>query len=179
MLNTKKPPTDNLWFRRALASSFDRETVDKHIYKNTGVRAKGLIPQSMPLFQEPDSLLNFDLDRARIYLEKSKINTNNTTIDFSFVSTYEEYRLTAFMLLDNLRSLGIRLELKPGLWNTNWDKAKNIKTAPNIISMAWWPTFASQSDWFFSLYNTQDSINFNLSHYSNNIVDSLTEKHGA
>ena len=176
MLNTKKPPTDNLWFRRALASSFDRETVDKHIYKNTGVRAKGLIPQSMPLFQEPDSLLNFDLDRARIYLEKSKINTNNTTIDFSFVSTYEEYRLTAFMLLDNLRSLGLSLELKPGLWSTNWDKAKNIETAPNIISMAWWPTVASPSDWFFSLYNTQTPINFNLSHYGNSIVDSLTQR---
>ena len=80
------------------------------------------------------------------------------------------------MLLDNLRSLGIRLDLKPGLWSTNWDKAKNTKTAPNIISMAWWPTVASQSDWFFSLYNTQDPINFNLSQYSNGIVDSLTER---
>ena len=176
LLNTKKPPTDNLWFRRAVASSFDRQTIVKHVYKNTGIEAKGLVPQNLPLFQEPDSLLKFDLEMAKRYLERSDVNIKNINVDFSFVSTYEEYRLTAFMLLDNLRSLGIRLDLKPGLWSTNWDKAKNTKTAPNIISMAWWPTVTSQSDWFFSLYNTQDPINFNLSQYSNGIVDSLTER---
>ena len=56
--------------------------------------------------------------------------------------------LTAFMLLDNLKKIGVRLDLKPGLWSTNWDKAKNLDTAPNIISMAWWPTISSPSDWF-------------------------------
>ena len=50
---------------------------------------------------------------ARHYLEKSKINLTNTKTDFSFVSTYEEYRLTAFMLLDNLRKIGVALDLKP------------------------------------------------------------------
>ena len=61
------------------------------------------------------------------------------------------------MLLDNLRKIGIDLDLKPGLWSTNWDKAKKIETAPNIISMAWWPTISSPSDWFFSLYSTQEN----------------------
>jgi peptide/nickel transport system substrate-binding protein len=113
---------------------------------------------------------------ARHYLEKSKINLTNTKTDFSFVSTYEEYRLTAFMLLDNLRKIGVALDLKPGLWSTNWDKAKKLETAPNIISMAWWPTVSSPSDWFFSLYHTQENPLFNLSHYSNTVVDSLTQK---
>tara|TARA_Y100000590_G_C15260566_1_gene841072 strand:- start:257 stop:694 length:438 start_codon:yes stop_codon:yes gene_type:complete len=80
------------------------------------------------------------------------------------------------MLLDNLRTLGVSLNLKPGLWSTNWDKAKNLETSPNIISMAWWPTVASQSDWFFALYNSQVKTLFNLSYYSNSLVDSLTEK---
>ena len=176
LLNTKKPPTDNIWFRRAIASSFDRETIVKHVYKNTATKAKGLTPQNIPLFQEPDSLLKFDLDLARRYLEKSEINTDSINLNFSFVSTYEEYRLTAFMLLDNLRTLGVSLNLKPGLWSTNWDKAKNLETSPNIISMAWWPTVASQSDWFFALYNSQVKTLFNLSYYSNSLVDSLTEK---
>ena len=176
LLNTKKHPTDNIWFRRAIASSLDRKTLVKHIYKDTADEAKGLIPQNIPLFQEPDSLLKFDLDMARHYLEKSKINLTNTKTDFSFVSTYEEYRLTAFMLLDNLRKLGVALDLKPGLWSTNWDKAKKLETAPNIISMAWWPTVSSPSDWFFALYHTQENPLFNLSHYSNTVVDSLTQK---
>ena len=52
----------------------------------------------------------------------SKINLNNIKPDLSYVSTYEEYRLTTFMLLDNLKKVGIELDIKPGLWSTNWDK---------------------------------------------------------
>ena len=96
--------------------------------------------------------------------------------DLSYVSTYEQYRLTAFLLLDNLKKIGIDLDLRPGLWSTNWDKAKNLDTAPNIISMSWWPTVSSPSDWLFALYNSQENPLFNLSYYSNSVVDSLTRK---
>ena len=58
------------------------------------------------------------------------------------------------MLLDNLRKLDVQLELKPGLWSTNWDKAKVLEISSNIISMAWWPTVSSPSDLFLALYNT-------------------------
>ncbi len=176
LLNTKKHPTDNLWVRRAIASSLNRETLANYIYKNTAEESKGLIPQRTPLFIEPDSLIGFDLSLAKGYLEKAEIDVKSRKIDLSYVSTYEEYRLTAFMLLDNLKKIGVKLDLKPGLWSTNWDKAKIIETAPNIISMAWWPTVSSPSDWFFALYNTQKKPLFNLSYYSNSIVDSLTQK---
>jgi len=176
LLNTKKPPTDNLWVRRAIASSLDRNTLSTYIYKNTGVASKGLIPQNIPLFLEPDSLIDFDLDAARRYLKKSGLEPSSINLDLSYVSTYEAYRLTAFMLLDNLKKTGVSLDLKPGLWSTNWDKAKNLDTAPNIISMAWWPTISSPSDWFLSLYGTQETPLFNLSYYSNSVLDSLTKK---
>ena len=176
LLNTKKPPTDNLWLRRAIASSLDRKTLSNQVYKNTAVESKGLIPQNIPLFLEPDSLVGFDLEVAKNFLKKSGLEPKHTNLDISYVSTYEAYRLTAFMLLDNLRKIGIDLDLKPGLWSTNWDKAKKIETAPNIISMAWWPTISSPSDWFFSLYSTQEKPIFNLSYYSNNVLDSLAKK---
>ena len=115
-----------------------------------------MIPQNIPLL-EPDSLVGFDLEVAKNFLKKSGLEPKHTNLDLSYVSTYEAYRLTAFMLLDNLRKIGIDLDLKPGLWSTNWDKAKKIETAPNIISMAWWPTISSPSDWFFSLYSTQEN----------------------
>ena len=73
--------------------------------------------------------------------EQSGLSNKEINVDFSYVSTTEEYRLTALTMFDNLRKIGINTKLKPGLWSTNWEKAKNIKTAPNIISMAWWPTY--------------------------------------
>ena len=176
LLNTKKHPTSDIWFRRAIASSLDRNTLVEHIYKKTALEPRGLIPQNIPLFSEPDSLLKFDLNLAKNYLKQSKVDLEKVSLNLSYVSTYEEYRLTAFMLLDNLRKIGVDLELNPGLWSTNWDRAKNLKTSPNVISMAWWPTVSSPSDWFFALYNTQKSPLFNLSYYSNNKIDSLTQR---
>ena len=94
-------------------------------------------------------------------------------MDLSYVSSSEEYRLTALMLLDNLRKIGVSLKLEPGLWSVNWEKAKHLQSSPNIISMAWWPTYPTPSDWLFGLYNSQESPIFNLSHYENPIIDSL------
>ena len=175
LLNSKKYPTNNIWIRRAIASSFNRDILDKYIYKNLGTSAEGLVPSTIPLYSKPDSLLEFNLEKARMFLKKSKINSDNLKVNLSYVSSSEEYRLTSLMLLDNLRKIGIDLDIKPGLWSTNWEKAKNIKTAPNIISMAWWPTYPTPSDWFFSLYKSQKSPLFNLSYYNNSNVDSLIQ----
>ena len=175
LLNTKKHPTNNIWLRRAIAASFDREILDKYIYRELGKAAEGIIPFNLPLFSKPDSLIEFDLKKARNFIKKSQINPDSLHLDISYVSSSEEYRLTSLMLFDNLRKIDVNLEIKPGLWSTNWEKSKNIKTAPNIISMAWWPTYPTPSDWFFGLYKTQKNPLFNLSYYSNLKVDSLIQ----
>ena len=175
LLNTKKSPTDNIWVRRAIAASLDRSTLSEYVYRGIAKEPEGLLPSNIPLFDAPDSLVQFNLSKASNYLKKSGIDPNHNRLDISYVSTSEEYRLTALMLLDNLRKIGLELTLKPGLWSTNWDKAKYLDTAPNIISMAWWPTVSSPADWFFGLYRSQDVPLFNLSYYSNTAVDSLLE----
>ena len=175
LMNTKKEPTNNIWVRRAIASSFDRKVLNEYVYKDLGNIPTGLIPASLPMFYEPDSLVEYSQTKALNFLKKLNINPRDLKVDLSYVSSSEEYRLTALMLYDNLRKIGIDLNMKPGLWSTNWQRAKNIKTAPNIISMAWWPTYPTPSDWFFSLYKTQENPLFNLSYYSNTTVDSLIQ----
>ena len=175
LINTKKPPTDNIWVRRAIASCFNRDILTKYIYPNSANKASGAVPGNLTLILPPDTLIEFSLKRAERYIERSGIKKEDIKIDLSYVSTSEEYRLTSLMLLDNLRKIGIGLDLKPGLWSSNWDKARNFKTSPNIISMAWWPTLSSPSDWFYGLYKTQKEPLFNLSYYSNSRVDSLID----
>ncbi len=172
LLNTRKYPTDNIWVRRAISSAFDRKTIDKYVYENQSTEAKGLVSSSCPLFVSPDNMPTFNLEKAKSYLDRSNLN-EDIVVDISYVSTSEEYRLTSMMLFNNLRKIDITLKQKPGLWSVNWEKAKHIDTAPNIISMAWWPTYSSPSDWFFGLYKTEKSPLFNLSYYSNPEVDSL------
>tara|TARA_Y100001970_G_scaffold68491_1_gene87234 strand:- start:2446 stop:4002 length:1557 start_codon:yes stop_codon:yes gene_type:complete len=173
LLNTKKHPTNNIWVRRAISASFDRQTINKYVYGNLSSEAAGLVPSTCPLFIPPDNMPNFNLDSAKTNLDKSNLKDKSLSLDISYVSTSEEYRHTSMMLFDNLRKIGVSLKQKPGLWSINWEKAKHLDTAPNIISMAWWPTYSSPSDWFFGLYKTEHSPMFNLSYYENSVVDSL------
>ena len=175
LLNTKKYPTNNVWVRRAIASAMDIKTVSDYVYRHSGTEAAGIIPKNIPLFMAPDSLISFNLENAKKYLQRSKIKPEDISINLSYVSTSEEYRLTSYMLMDNLKKIGINLTLNPGLWSKNWDKARRLESAPNIISMAWWPTLSSPSDWFFGLYRTEENPIFNLSYYSNEMVDSLMD----
>ena len=175
LLNTEKPPTNNLWVRRAIASSFDRGVLVDHVYLKTATEANGVLPHSLPLVSPPDSLISFSPQKAKEYFKRSG-EKEGVEVDLSYVSTSEEYRLTSLMLLDNLRKTGMKLVIKPGLWTANWDKARNIKTAPNIISMAWWPTLSSPSDWFFGLYKSEENPLFNLSRFSSATVDSLIDQ---
>ena len=67
-----------------------------------------------------------DLAKANKFVEKSRLAKGDISIDFSYVSTSEEYRLTSYMFLDNLRKMGIDVNLTPGIWSTIWDQAKHL-----------------------------------------------------
>jgi len=127
------------------------------------------------LSSRPDSLVPFNIEMAEQFINRSSPIKKRINVDISYVSTSEEYRLTSFLLMDNLNKVGISLDLSPGPWSMNWARARNLETSPNIISMAWWPTLSSPSDWFFGLYKTEESPLFNLSYYSNTVVDSLLD----
>ena len=46
LLNTKKFPTNNVFFRKAIAASFDRKKINQYVYGNLGREPKGLVPVS-------------------------------------------------------------------------------------------------------------------------------------
>ena len=115
LLNTKKHPTDNIWVRRAIAASMDREAIAKYVYRDSGTEAAGIVPKNMPLFSPPDSLVPFNLETASEFLVRSGFKNEQDRLDISYVSTSEEYRLTSFHLMDNLRKIGLGLDLKLSL----------------------------------------------------------------
>ena len=95
LLNTKKHPTDNVFVRRAIAAAFDRKIINEYVYRELGREPRGLIPTNIPLFVAPDSLISFDLQQAKNYIQESGLSNKEINVDISYVSTSEEYRLTA------------------------------------------------------------------------------------
>ena len=45
-----------------------------------------------------------------------------------------------------------------------------------MITMTWWPTYASPADWLSGLFATQNTVTFNLSRYSNPEFDRLVKE---
>jgi peptide/nickel transport system substrate-binding protein len=45
-----------------------------------------------------------------------------------------------------------------------------------MITMTWWPTYASPADWLAGLFATQEPPIFNLSRYANSEFDQLVQR---
>ena len=167
LINTSKKPTDDLNFRKALVHAWDYETVINDIYNGSAEVAKGLIPSTMWGHEKSLSVPKFDLKLAKKYLEASNVPSDQRTISISYISTSNAYKSAIELYQSNLSKIGINAELNPGAWGTIWANAKSLNSAPNLISMTWWPTYPTPSDWLTGLFKTENPTNFNLSYYSN------------
>ncbi|MGO1118284.1 ABC transporter substrate-binding protein [Rhodovibrionaceae bacterium A322] len=173
LLNTSKYPTDNLKFRQALAMAFDYQSVADNVMLGGGQVAKGPIPASMWGHNDDIETPGFDLEAAKALLEESGVPAADRKITMAYVATSNIYENSALLWQANLAKIGVELELRPGPWAKIWDEAKNLETAPNVQSMAWWPTYPTPSDWLIGLFRTEEPALFNLSHYSNSKFDDL------
>jgi len=173
LLNTQKAPTNNLNFRKALVHAWDYSTVANQVYAGSADVARGIIPKSLWGHDATLETPVFDLEKARQYLEQSGLAPDERKITIAYIAASEAYQSAAELFQNNLAQIGIEAELNPGPWGTIWDAAKNPASAPNAISMTWWPTYATPSDWLTGLFRTEAQPNFNLSYYANPAYDQL------
>ena len=175
LLNTQKAPTNDLNFRRALVHAWDYSTVVDEVYDGSAEVSRGIIPKSLWGHDATLETPSFDLEKARQYVEASAVPPNERKITIAYIAASEAYRSAVELFQNNLAQIGITVEVEPGPWGTIWDAAKNPATAPNAISMTWWPTYATPSDWLTGLFRTEERPNFNLSYYQNPRYDALVE----
>jgi len=175
LLNTQKAPTNDINFRKALTHAWDYSTVANEVYAGSADVSRGIIPRSLWGHDETLEIPVFDLEKARQYLEASSIPFDERKITISYIAASEAYQSAVELFQNNLAQIGIEAELNPGPWGTIWDAAKNLASAPNAISMTWWPTYATPSDWLTGLFRSEEQPNFNLSYYSNPDYDQLVE----
>jgi peptide/nickel transport system substrate-binding protein len=176
LLNTQKGPTRDLNFRKALVHAWDYDMVVNEVYAGSAEVSRGIIPKSLWGHDDALEAPSFDLVKARQYLEASLVPPDARKISIAYIASSEAYQSSAELFQNNLAQIGIEAELKPGPWGTIWDAAKNPASAPNAISMTWWPTYATPSDWLTGLFRTEEPANFNLSYYANPEYDALVAR---
>lgn len=173
LLNTQKYPTSDANFRKAIVHAWDYNAVVEGIYQGAATVSKGVIPANMWGHDTKLASPALDLALARKHLAASAVPESERKIKITYISGSEAYASAALMLQANLEKIGIQAELFPGEWGRIWGQARNIDTAPNMISMTWWPTYPTPGDWLVGLFKTEASPLFNLSHYKNPAYDTL------
>lgn len=176
LINTKKYPTDDINFRRALTHAWDYASIATEIYQGTAYVAKGPIPATMWGHNRELTTPAFDLDEARRLIEASGIPPRDRKISAAYVGTAAEVTNSLLVFQAYLATIGVELQLRPGPWGKIWDDAKNLRTAPNMQVLSWWPTYPTPADWLQGMYRTEDPTLFNLAHYSNPDFDALVDE---
>jgi peptide/nickel transport system substrate-binding protein len=176
-MNTEKPPLNNADFRRALSYAFPYDDVINNVKEGHAETSIGLVPRG--LWGHDDSLMPYEtnMDKAKEYLNKSGINTNEIKLELTLTSGFEAWRNAAQLFQVNLKKLGIELEIREMTWDNVWEKAKNPDPMDrqDILMMVWWPDYPSPISWFNSLVHSEEDISFNLSYINDPSIDSMIE----
>jgi len=136
MMNTKKPPTDDLHFRAAVTYAFDYPTVVDSIFIGS-TQAAGPVPSSLP-GHDPDAVrYQRDTAKALEHLKMSKYyaELDKYPIVYHWIAEVPDEEKVALLFADNMKDIGIKVEVVKVPWLRVIDEMGKLETAPNIVSI--------------------------------------------
>jgi peptide/nickel transport system substrate-binding protein len=132
MLNTKKAPTDDVHFRKALAYAFDYNTVIKNIYPGSSV-SKGPVPANL-LGHDPKVVgytTNLVKAKAELALSKYAKQLNQYPVTMSWCAEAPAEEKVALLFQADCAQLGVKVQITKKPFGSMEADATTIKTTPN------------------------------------------------
>ncbi|MBW1720673.1 MAG: hypothetical protein JRJ78_01275 [Deltaproteobacteria bacterium] len=136
MIHTKKPPTDCIHFRKAMAYAFDYETVPKYLFPGSVV-SRGPIPHVVPGFNPNVYQYKRDLAKAKEELKKSKYygKLDQYPIEVHWVAEVPDEEKVALMFMSNMAEIGINVKVVKVPWMSVVEETAAIDTSPHIVTI--------------------------------------------
>jgi len=132
MLHTKKAPTDDVHFRKAMAWATDYETVKKYILVDYPL-ATGPIPEIIPGHEPTVFQYHRDLDKAMEELKKSKyygqLDKYPARLEWCAEVPLEEK--VALLFMSNMADIGIKVNVVKVPWMSMVNNNSSMDTSPN------------------------------------------------
>jgi len=131
MLNTKKPPTDDIHFRKALAYCVDYQQIIGKIFP--GSRPSGSIPPSVPGYNPNLKPYALDLTKAKEELKQSPYyqKLDQYPFELYWVSEVPDEEKIALMVQANAATLGIKVNVVKVPWLSLINLLAKTETTPN------------------------------------------------
>jgi peptide/nickel transport system substrate-binding protein len=131
MLNTKKAPTDDIHFRKALAYCVDYQQIISTIFP--GSRPSLAIPESLPGYDPNLKPYTLDLTKAEAELKQSPYygKLDKYPFELDWVSEVPDEEKIALMIQANAAKIGIKVNITKVPWLSLVDLLAKPTSTPN------------------------------------------------
>ena len=135
-MNTKKAPTDDVHFRRAMAWATDYDTVTQYIFPGHP-SANGPIPRVVLGADPSISSYYRDLDRAREELQQSIYydQLDEIEVEFHWIAEVPAEEKLALLFQANMAEIGIKVKVVKVPWMSVVEEMAQVDTSPNVVTI--------------------------------------------
>jgi len=158
MLHNRKPPTDDIHFRKALSWAMDYKTVVEKLFPGAR-QAVGPVSFILP-GHNPDVFQYYqDFDKAREELKKSKYyaELDKYPVDLVWVSEVPDEEKIALLLQANAAQVGIKVNVIKKPWLSVVEETGRLETTANAYIIFVAPHYAEAGSLLESRYHSRST----------------------
>ena len=177
MIHTKKPPTDDIHFRKAMAWAMDYETVVKEIYPGRPL-GKGPVSHVLPGYNPDVFQYTRDLAKAEEELKKSKYynQLDNYPVEVGWVTEVPDEEKVALLFADCMADIGITVKVVNTPWLSMVEKTADIDASPHIATIFVAPHYPEAGSILESRYHSKSAATWEQNEWLlNETIDAMIE----
>jgi peptide/nickel transport system substrate-binding protein len=181
--NFRDPILKDLRVRQAIGYAIDRESIIEYLRRGLGTPSIGMIPPSNWAYEPNVFAFDYDPDQAKKLLDEAGYPdpdgdgpASRLTLSFKTSSTLEFNRLQAAVIQQNLRDVGINLDIRTYEFATLY--ADILKGNFQIYTLQWVGGAVADPDILRRVFHSQMTppTGFNRGHFSDPEVDRLLDE---
>ena len=175
--NTLRPPLDNVKVRQALSYATPYQDIIDIGAKGLGTQSRGPVPQGVWPWSEEVKQYPTDMDKAKQLLADAGYPDGGFKLVLTYAAENATEEAFAPLLKDAWGELGVDVELKPMLFNQQWEWSKSDPpNAQDVFLLLYWPTYSDAgADNLWSMFHSSEAPFFNLSYWKNEQFDQLVD----